>query len=687
MNPNPFAMPRFLLLFLVSLVSFSLATAQQSGSSKTKGKNRFYEKTGGKGIQVSNAATINTTNLDFSPTYYGNGLVFVSSRKKGGFVDPGTGESYFELYYSRLDPNGEPVDAEPFSGQLNSQLHEGPVSFNRAGDRIYFTASNQQGGTYQPDSTGRVRLKIYTAERGSQEWTNIQELPINDDHFSTMHPSLSQDGKRLYFSSNRPGGQGGMDLWYVDRTDQGWGEPVNLGPKVNSFKNEVFPYIHYTGYLFFSSDGLEDGMGGLDIYALNTDELEKNTPMPMGPPFNSGHDDLGFVVDASGHQGFFASDRPGGAGKDDIYSYTSESSLVGDASAFVLRTAFQVTDASTGSPIADVAVFALPLDPQGKVSGDVLYDLKVRREAALHTYTLDLTRKTSLTEGEPTAVSDANGMALAQLALNREYLVILEKPGYEVMEMPLTVGGTPGADLRDVALTPKTCYSLSGRVMNQKSGLPMARVPVVIEGPSGRPIRLESDGNGLFQTCLPETGDYALSASREGYIPGRTRISTEDGDVATLRKAELLLLPFSNTPDSRPPEALNTGSVIVLENLYYDYNQVTLQPGASQELDVVYDLMREHPAMTVELIAHTDSRGEAAYNQKLSEARARSAKNYLVSRGIQPVRITAIGKGESQLRNGCTDDVRCAERDHAYNRRTEIRITNLDTAIEIRYAD
>ena len=193
-----------------------------------------------KDIRLSNASNINTEGMEFSPVLYGNGIVYVS-RRKNGPIDENTGQTFYELFYAELDPNGQPVKGQNFSVEINSHLHEGPVSFNRQGNQIFFTRSNQRLGLSKADKKGRVRLKIYKADKGYFDWENIEELPFNDNSFSCLHPALSADGKRLFFASDKPGGFGGMDIYFVEKTSRGWSAPINLGPEINTPKNEVFP--------------------------------------------------------------------------------------------------------------------------------------------------------------------------------------------------------------------------------------------------------------------------------------------------------------------------------------------------------------------------------------------------------------------------------------------------------------
>ena len=143
------------------------------------------------------------------------------------------------------------------------------------------------------------------------------------------------------------------------------------------------------------------------------------------------------------------------------------------------------------------------------------------------------------------------------------------------------------------------------------------------------------------------------------------------------RKAEPEIVYIKETIPA-PPTIKNVkvdvGAVIVFENIYYDYNSFVLTQGAKRELDDLAKIMIDNPNLKIQLSAHTDSRGRAEYNQDLSQQRANSARDYLISKGISYLNVQAIGYGETQLRNHCTDDVFCSEAEHIYNRRTEVKI-------------
>ena len=267
-------------------------------------------------VEINLVERINSTGMDFCPTPYRNGLVFTSSRgnEKAEGVTGIFKEKYFDIYYSERNEYGNYVIPAKMNGEVNTDLHDGPATFSLDGFTMYFTRNRAL------TKKGLVALKIYSAELIGGEWTNIVELPFNSEKFSNSHPTLSKDGQRLYFSSDRKGGFGGMDIYVSEKIDGVWGEPRNAGITVNSDKNEIFPYIDYDNTLYYASDR-EEGWGKLDIYMSETNGKVLGAAQNLGAPFNSSADDFGFIIDRKKEKGFLSSNRSGGKGKDDIYEW------------------------------------------------------------------------------------------------------------------------------------------------------------------------------------------------------------------------------------------------------------------------------------------------------------------------------------------------------------------------------
>ena len=272
---------------------------------------------------------VNVTNglssSDFGPAFYNDKLVYASSSKntKGSKIHDWTGMKYLDLYEADLDEDYNLSNPIPLQGDINTPYHESTATFTKDRKTVYFTRNNYLNGKKGRNKNREVTLKIYKAhinKKGS--WTNVTELPFNDDSFSTAHPALSPDERRLYFSSNRDGSYGESDLWYVEiETNGSYGTPKNLGPEINTEARETFPFISNENILYFSSDG-HLGLGGLDIFGISLNKEGKYSEVTnLKQPINSNYDDFGFIFDEKGQIGFLSSNRDGGEGSasDDIY--------------------------------------------------------------------------------------------------------------------------------------------------------------------------------------------------------------------------------------------------------------------------------------------------------------------------------------------------------------------------------
>lgn len=286
--------------------------------------------------------SINTEDSDFGPSFYKDQIVFASSRKRSLVKYNRTGTSFLDFYTAAYAGKPELGEPELFRGNTNTPYHEANACFSSDGKEMFFTRNNVQSG--KNDSKEEVvRLALYRSEFVDGKWENESLLPFNDSKFSSGHPTLSADGKTLYFVSNRPGGFGGTDLWQVSRDGNNWAEPENLGQDVNSKGNEMFPWLSEDGILYFASNG-QGGIGGLDIFKVDpvTDLVSK--PENMGAPINSPYDDFGLILDSKNGVGFFTSNRLGGKGDDDLYAVLQ-----------LMPYEAQVLD-SLGNPVPEVGI-------------------------------------------------------------------------------------------------------------------------------------------------------------------------------------------------------------------------------------------------------------------------------------------------------------------------------------------
>ena len=280
-------------------------------------------------ISISNESEINTAFQEYSPAFYKNGLVFIGSNpavveeKK---TDDETGKKATSFFLAMRGDNGNLKKVVPFAEELTTKFYDGPLSFNADGSIVYFTRSNLRRGKALKAKDGLVKLKIYSAEKTDKGWDNITDLALNLPDYDCTHPSISPDGKRLYFASNRPDGFGGMDLYVCTLLNGKWSIPVNCGPKVNTAKSEIFPFIHADGTLYFTSNG-RGGLGNLDIFYTMKTDTGWLAPRALPEPLNSASDDFGLIVSNDKQSGYFSSNRASGKGDDDIYSFIAPNNI------------------------------------------------------------------------------------------------------------------------------------------------------------------------------------------------------------------------------------------------------------------------------------------------------------------------------------------------------------------------
>ncbi len=254
---------------------------------------------------------------DFGTSFYGKDKIVFSSSRKNGISNKtweGNDQPFLDLYIGNVEADGEITRIRPFSNAVNSKYHDAMVSFSPDLSEIYFTSNNYMGGKVRSSN-----LKIFRATIGtSGSRTNVMTLPFNNDKFSTGHPFVSKDGKKLYYISDMPGGFGGTDIYEVSINKGHYGAPKNLGPTVNSKYKEYSPYID--GDIIYFSSNKPGGEGGFDIYMTKLDgSIEE--PIHLGKPMNSKGDDISFIIDKSTQKGYFSSNRRGGKGDDDIYHF------------------------------------------------------------------------------------------------------------------------------------------------------------------------------------------------------------------------------------------------------------------------------------------------------------------------------------------------------------------------------
>ena len=296
---------------------------------------------------------------DFGVAYYGDSIAVFASSGKSVFMKrvwSGNHEPFLSLYQGKIEEDGEISNVTQFGKRLDTKYHESNLTFTKDLKTVYFSRNNYFHKKYKTDSVGVNLIQIYKAEINEKgEWGNIERLSFNSDQYDSGHPTLNKDETKLYFVSNMPGTFGDTDIFTVDiLTDGSYGEPVNLGLGVNTSKKEMFPFIDENDNLYFSSNGYNEGKGDLDIYV--TKKSVKGIyfkPKNLDFPINSNMDDFAFVKQNGKNKGHFSSNRKGGKGNDDIYSFTEINPILFDCPEIIKGT---VTNSTNNKEISSAKV-------------------------------------------------------------------------------------------------------------------------------------------------------------------------------------------------------------------------------------------------------------------------------------------------------------------------------------------
>lgn len=429
--------------------------------------------------EIDTLDKINTPYSEYSPYLYNkHTLIFTSNGHKpmGYKTYLWNGKPFTDLFVSHLKTPTEPSYPYPLPGNVNSNYFEASVTISADGKTMYFSRTDYLNNKLYVDENDVNKLKIFRAELINGKWKVIEKLPFCSDNFTYSHPALSPDGKRLYFASDMPGTYGESDLWYVEiYEDNSYSYPQNLGPKINTSERESFPFVDKDNNLYFASDG-QIGYGGLDIFVVPVKKDGSfGDVLNLGPPINTNRDDFSFYIDPDSNIGYFASNRPGGKGMDDIYAFTKT----------------------------------------------------------------DYIKKGS------------------------------EKEKIIARQDTIKVG------------IPKKKYIQKGK---------------------------------------------------------------------------------------------DLGKLIKLNPIYFKYKSAEITVRAALELEKVIAVMKKYPHIKLHIVAHTDCIGSDAYNMRLSEARAKATKDYLIEGGIDPSRITAEGRGKREPVVRCRICKKCPDVIRAKNRRSEFII-------------
>ncbi len=626
-------------------------------------------------VVIIGEPSINSEGLEFSPAFYQNGIVFISSntKSKKKLFDKRQGKKTSSIMIALRGGLGVLAQPDVFAAELTTTFNEGPVTFDRANEMIYFSTNHQAKGKEMKAKDGLVKQKIQSAKKIGDTWQEIQDMPFSNVEYSVVHPTISVDGSALYFASNMPGSIGGMDIYVCKKTGDSWGEAMNLGARINTDKDEAFPYIHPDGTLYFASTG-RNSLGGFDIFASKTNNGNFSEPKNIGKPFNSENDDFGFILDLEQKNGYFTSNRKGGKGEDDIYSFSSPEKIGTEIKNQEKPIVFFTADNINGREVENVVIKVMPLS--NYEIGDLVTDNSGNIIKLVTTDSTNILTTISFDEAK-IVTTNQEGKGETKLS-DGDYLVNVSKKGYQTKQNILNVNSARDEFMVLLeALAPES-IPMTGTLKNNR-GVPITNATLTLtDEAGGEPQVFQTDAQGNYKYYIKPNTNYTLSATKDNHLASSTRFNS---GILTEGKTEIPV----NLDIAELTTPLPTGKIFQLNNVYYNYNDATLRPDARKDLDPLASLLKTYPEVEIELSSHTDSRGKADYNSQLSQRRAESVVRYLTDRGIDANRLKAVGYGESKLRNRCADGTTCSDAEHQLNRRTEVKVTrggdDLDAAM------
>lgn len=621
-----------------------------------------------KAFEVSSVENINTKNADFCPLVFQDGIVFVSERGVDLINENNYGMSnkpYLSIFYAKKDKAYK--KAKHFSSQLNSLYHDGPVSISSDQKTIYFSRvdKKEQGKNYTN------RLKIFIATLDGKKWKNITPFPHNNTDYSVAHPWISEDEQQLFFASDMPGGYGGMDIYVSKKEGESWSKPINLGKGVNTSENEVFPYFR-KGILYFSSEG-HSGYGGLDIYSSIEEEKFQNI-VNLKAPLNSSKDDFGIFY-KDDENGYFSSDREGGMGSDDIYSFTWHT----------LKPQTEISGLLEYDKLASVGITINLLDEEDNVVKSTITDedgkFKFEKLDLDQNYLLSIAADDdSFLESAKLYITNSNGEKV--LLANR-----VSKGKFTFQALPFESYD----DLELLVEEDESLFTVSvfGQVYQKLPGDYSNGLEVWIvddEGNIIQKVKSDKDGKFTFVKLSPNDEYLFMLAENDGSM--NIIVLDENGQVLESAKrlvdgkyryvrldADQNVITLINEIDEVIKIAENENFII--SKVLYNFGSSDINAAAALELDKLVLILNKNEQIGVELSSHTDSKGTDANNLILSQKRADAAVTYVVAKGILADKIIAKGFGESIPVAPNEINGKDNPEGRAKNRRTEFKVIKL----------
>ena len=546
---------------------------------------------------------VNTSDLEYGIGFYKSGIIYATTSKSKD-------EYRSQMYFSDSSDDFSTSRSVDNMVKSGSKPNIGTFAVDTLNNIMYYTKciNNENNDCF-----------IYYSVFKKDKWVNKGLLPIGDRHTDAAHPALSANGKRLYFTSNRAGGYGGSDIWYIEKKQNGkWDyTPINAGAVVNTAGNEAFPYVVANTLIFASDGGV--GFGGYDLYSAIIDGKSISGVQNLYRPINSSFDDINIIVSEKNDEAFLISNRKTET-KDDIYRFK------GIFSATMISG--HVYDKKTGEPLSGAQVI---LNGMGK---------------------------------SQTVQTNEEGYYYAFVEAGDFYKLIASSMGYlsdiaMAKTQKTSIGSFPVE--QDFYLS-QAAMSISGRVYDMETNEPIINEDVMLlqDGTVVQQTKTDITGRYTF-TDLENGKEYQVKVNKPNFLSISSKPFRYSETDSNNSQFDLASIP-SNTN--------SWGREIFLYDIYYNFDSAKLLPESKAALDRIILLLQSNPTLKLEFGSHTDSRGTHEYNDKLSEERAKSVVDYLVNAGINRTRLSwkGYGKRHPLIARPAT------EGEHRMNRRTSFKI-------------
>ncbi|PWV49659.1 OmpA family protein [Chitinophaga sp. S165] len=609
-------------------------------------------------MAMENIKELSSSGSDYVSGVTRQGLLLVSNgyRKmtmnllpeKNPKIDSRTNQPYYKAYIFKQYSQGV---ANTFVEEVVPSLlalvpyHVGPVCFNAREDTIYVTLNSWQQDIANRKKRGPVNgertMMVFWSVKTGDDWRPLEPLKeINSAGSSSGHVALSRDGKTMYFASNRKGGQGKMDIWFSEKQKNGrWGKPKNCGPVINTPFDEAFPTYNEEDMLYFSSKG-HPGMGGFDLFRVAGKGSEWHRLQNLRYPFNSGGDDLGFIMKANMYEGYFSSNRTGGGGSDDIYRFMDTHFTERFNNDQGIQPYKDPEPGSTPNPV-----------------------ILAQNTPAKQTESVGVATKPD----EPTVVSPRQTVS-APISMPTT-TASTSTPTKPVEEPHVT-------NPRQQVTAPIDIPSAVTSTQHPVSDPVVAKNDPVGE-PAKEPVKTTPTKRPPAKTPVKKPVKEPVVVAAPVTAPPVPETKTEEPVEKPVEKIETVAVaqPQPETKQEAEMSEMDHAIQNKMETMefYYDYNSAILTTKSRNLLDRVAVVLNQYPDWKLQIRSYTDARGSDAYNKDLSALRCYAVIDYLVKKGVVSSRLYYENIGKDPA-DPCGKGAPCTDEQYMRARRTMLKI-------------